>query len=83
MTDGGAGVSPVGIPRGRFRRAHKKRAQKEALQTLLTSRGEEGREWISAFFHTGTTRLRIIVQRPPTDAVRRKRSRPGLEADPG
>ncbi len=57
--------------------------KKEEFELLLNSWGEQGWEIISAFYHTGTTRLRIIAKRPLTAAVRRKRSLPGLEAELG
>jgi hypothetical protein len=61
----------------------KSEPKKEEFQALLNSWGEEGWEVVSAFYHTGTTRLRIIAKRPLTAAVRRKRSMPGLDAELG
>jgi hypothetical protein len=53
------------------------------FQALLNAWGEEGWEVVSALYHTGTTRLRIIAKRPLTAAVRRRRSMPGLDAELG
>jgi hypothetical protein len=61
----------------------KSEPKKEEFQALLNSWGEEGWEVVNAFYHTGTTRLRIIAKRPLTAAVRRKRSMPGLDAELG
>jgi hypothetical protein len=61
----------------------KSEPKKEVFESLMNSWGEEGWEIISAFYHTGTTRLRIIAKRPLTAAVRRRRSLPGLDADLG
>jgi hypothetical protein len=61
----------------------KREPKKEEFESLLNSWGEEGWEIISDFYHTGTSRLRIIAKRPLTNAVRRKRSMAGLEADLG
>jgi hypothetical protein len=57
----------------------KSEPRKEEFEALLNSWGEEGWEVISAFYHTGTTRLRIIAKRPLTAAVRRQRSLPSLD----
>jgi hypothetical protein len=57
----------------------KSEPKKEEFQALLNAWGEEGWEVISAFYHTGTTRLRLIAKRPLTAAVRRQRSMPNLE----
>jgi hypothetical protein len=61
----------------------KSEPKREDFEALLNSWGQDGWEIVSAFYHTGTTRLRIIAKRPLTAAVRRKRSMPGLEADLG
>ncbi len=58
----------------------KSEPKKEDFQVLLNAWGEEGWEVVSAFYSTGTTRLRIIAKRPLTAAARRKRTMPGLDA---
>jgi hypothetical protein len=60
----------------------KSEPKKEDFQALLNSWGGEGWEIVSAFYSTGTTRLRIIAKRPLTAAARRRRSLPGWEISP-
>ncbi|MBN1440770.1 MAG: DUF4177 domain-containing protein [Anaerolineales bacterium] len=57
--------------------------KREEFEALLNAWGEEGWEIVSGFYHTGTTRLRIIAKRPLTASVRRRRSIPGLDAQLG
>jgi hypothetical protein len=57
--------------------------KKEELQASLNNWGQDGWEVVLSAFFEGSERLRVIAKRPLTDAVRRKRSMPGLDAELG
>ncbi len=51
----------------------------EKIQATLNEWGEDGWEAINVYTPSGSGKVTIVAKRPLTDAVRRRRSMPGLD----
>ena len=53
-------------------------AKDELIEATLNEWGEEGWEVFSVFTPESSSKVKIVAKRPLTDAVRRRRSMPGI-----
>ncbi len=52
----------------------------EDIEATLNEWGEEGWEAVSVYTPEGSGKVTIVAKRPLTDAVRRRRSMPGMQS---